>query len=226
MRISPNMFLNNMSGIGSMLRTSSAIAGRGRTGSTASYAAAKAKYNVNNYYNRQAAGYTNIGSAAESLRSTAASFASKSSANVFSAARKNGTTDGLLSQARGMVTSYNNTVKGLNGTPTSLNRVYGQMMQNAFRENRDSLKEIGITVNRDNTVSLNEKKFKAAGVDTIEKVLGAEGDFSSRIEFISENAANNAIRNASGYGYAGQYDVNGAYLSALLGVGSRYNFWS
>ena len=140
MNISPNMFLSNISGIGSMLRTSSAISGRGRAGSSATYAAANAKYNVNNYYNRQAVGYTNIGSSAESLRSTAASFSSKNSTNVFSIARKNGTTVGLLSQAKEMVTSYNNTLKGLSQTPSSLNRVYGQMMQNAFRENKDSLK--------------------------------------------------------------------------------------
>lgn len=224
MNISPNMFLSNISGIGSMLRTSSAISGRGRTGSSATYAAANAKYNVNNYYNRQAVGYTNIGSSAESLRSTAASFSSKNSTNVFSIARKNGTTVGLLSQAKEMVTSYNNTLKGLSQTPSSLNRVYGQMMQNAFRENKDSLKSIGITVNKDNTISLNEKRFREAGVDQIEKTLGSEAGFSSRIEFISENTANNAIRNATGF--AGQYDFNGAYVSALLGAGSSFNFWS
>ncbi|MBR1692982.1 MAG: hypothetical protein IJ711_09460 [Lachnospiraceae bacterium] len=236
MRITPNMLWSARS-TGTSIRSNALLSQMGRSRVGKSNTIPGSSYSFSSIYAKQAAGYANMGNASEKLRSTAAAFASKNTNNLFAAARKSGSAANLLRQAKDMVSSYNATVKNLKNTPSALNDSYRQMMENAFRENSDDLKKIGITVNRDKSVSIDEKKFASAGIDTVEQVLGS--GFSSRLEFVSGNIANYAIANASGtglqygaglsygmglqYGAGNQYGTGSNYLASMLM--NRYNFW-
>ena len=172
--------------------------------------------------------YTGIGGSAEGLRSAASALSSKAEDNVFDKARETGSSDELLRQAKAMVNGYNDTMKGLKGSSEMSNSVYNDMLGNAVKENSKALSEIGISVGRDNSLSIDEKKFQSAGIDKIEQTLGKGSGLTDRLSFVSEyvsrNAAANATRSLStmGYGSGGGY-LSTNYLSGLLGGG--YNFF-
>ena len=172
MRITNSMLWHN-SRLGSAMLGSSLLGSIG--GSRTSQKAGRAgnSYDFLNTYTSKVNSYAKLGSSSEGLRSAAAAFASTNSSNIFTSARETESVDGLLDQAKNMVNGYNDTMKNLKGQTSSLNNVYGDMLQNAFNENRDALGDIGITVDKDGTVSLDGKKFQNAGVDAVEKALGA-----------------------------------------------------
>lgn len=184
--------------------------------------------------------YIKLGENAESLRSSANVLGSVGKNNIFVNARNTGSKDALMSQAKQMVSGFNSTMRGIQNENSSLNRVYRRMMENAATDNSESLSNIGITVNRDKTLSIDEAKFKSASIDDIEAALGSKSGFVSRVGSMAENVSKNAISTAttlssvmdsydvlgSSYGsYTGMGYGSTGYLSALFSASSRINFW-
>lgn len=183
--------------------------------------------------------YIKLGENAEALRSSAKILGSTSKNGIFENARRTGSKDAILSQAKQMVSGYNSTMSSIKNEDSSLTRVYRQLMENAATENSESLSNIGITVNKDKTLSIDETKLKNASIDDLEAVLGSKSSFTSRVGSMAENVSKNAISTATNlsraygsYGissslynsYTGLGNENSAYLSALL-FGSGRNFW-
>lgn len=184
--------------------------------------------------------YIKLGENAEYLRRSANVLGSTSKNNVFENARNTGSNETIVNQAKQLVSGYNRTMNGIKNDNSSLNRVYRQLLENAATENSESLSNIGITVNRDKTLSIDETKMKNASVDDLEAALGSKSGFTSRAGSMAENVSRNAISTAtnlssaySSYGaslssyspYASLGRGNSDYLSALFAGTSRFNFW-
>lgn len=184
--------------------------------------------------------YTKLGENAESLRSSANVLGAAEKNNVFENARSTGSKDAILSQAKQMVSGYNSTMNGIKNDNSSLYRVYRRMLENAATNNRASLSSVGITVNNDKTLSIDEAKFKSASIDELEAALGSRSGFTSRVVSMAENVSKNAISTATSlsstigaYGsfgssyasYGGIGYGSSDYLSALLSGSNRFNFW-
>lgn len=75
------------------------------------------------------------------------------------------------------------------------------------------------TQSKDGTLSLDSEKMKTMDADSLEKVLGASGDFVKKTAFLAERISDNAQTNAKSL--TNQYDSSGNTYS---GTGSRYNF--
>ena len=95
--------------------------------------------------------------------------------------------------------------------------------------NKNALSEIGISYNSKNgTLSIDEKKFKAADKDKVKNLLGRDGSFGQRIRSNStliQSVAATAVRNSttSAYGSNGLYGTNSLYgLMSSYGLGSNY----
>ena len=187
--------------------------------------------------------YIKLGKDAESLRSSTNTLGYAGKNNIFENARNTGSKDAILSQAKQMVSGYNSTMSGIKDDNSSLNRVYIQLMENAAVENSESLASVGITVNKDKTLSIDEDRFKSASVDDIEAALGNGSRFTSRVGSMAENVSKNAISTAtnlnSAYSMYGSYGSYGTYsnpyaslgygnssiLSTLLRGTNGFNFW-
>lgn len=246
MRITSNMLNSYTNRINSMAYSKiSAMTQNGNRSRTSTVA--------NTTRNRQAVNnstavdkYIKLGENAESLRSSANILGSVSKNGIFENARNTGSKDAVLSQAKQMVNGYNNTMSGIKNDNSSLNRVYRKLMENAATENSESLANVGITVNNDKTLSIDEAKFKNASVDNIEAALGSGSGFTSRVGSMAENVSKNAISTATNlnnaynsygaYGSLGLYGAysnpytslgygNSSYLSALLTGTNRFSFW-
>lgn len=180
---------------------------------------------------------------ADSLRNSALTFTATGSSSLFERAKKNGSNGELMVNARQLASSYNATLKNLRNNPTALNNYTRQAMENAFHDNADALKDIGINVNYDRSVTIDEAKFRSSDTADIEKVLGKDSELMKSIERYSSSAEVGLNRSNTltsgfynslgsygfndyglgGYGGFGNSVAGNNYLSALYG--SKYNFW-
>lgn len=161
--------------------------------------------------------YEKLKDQAEKLQQAAEKTASEES---FQEARTSGDLQSVCSNVQEMVKNYNNTVKSMKNTSSPLNEYYRQMLIGAAADDKDKLKEIGITRNGDGTLKLDEDKLKAADLDKLEEVLGAKGTFSSKVSFLADRIADNAKANASSV--SSQYNALGNNYFAST---NKYNFW-
>ncbi len=162
-------------------------------------------------------GFEKLKGQAEKLQQAAEKMASEKS---FQEARTSGDLQPIISNVQEMVKNYNNTIKSMKNSSSPLNQYYRQMLKEAAADDKDKLKEIGITRGEDGTLKLDEEKLKASDVDKLEEILGAKGTFSSKVSFLADKIADNARANASSA--SSQYNALGNNYFASA---SRYNFW-
>lgn len=125
----------------------------------------------------------------------------------------------LTGTAANVVQHYNDTMEGLRKSSGILNDYYRQTMKEIASSNKDKLEEIGITVRKDGTLSLNKDKLAEADAEKVKAALGASGDFAKRMQAVASRAADNAAVSATNA--ASQYTSSGALTNSYL---SRYNF--
>lgn len=240
MRITPSMLSRSTNRINALAYTRKTAKAQGTIGNKKATVTStvRGRQSINN--NSLADKYIKLGESAESLRSSAKVLGSTSKNGIFENAKRTGSKDAIFSQVKQLVSGYNGAMSGIKNDNSSLNKVYRQLMENATTENSEFLSNIGITVNKDKTLSIDETKMKNASVDDLEAALGSKSGFTSRVGSVAENVSRNAIstaaslnsvRNSYGaslfsyntYGSLGRGNSN--FLSALLSGFSRFNFW-
>ena len=84
------------------------------------------------------------------------------------------------------------------------------------------MESIGITQSKDGSLSVDENVFRNADADTLQKVLGGEKGFASKISFLGEHISKNASENV--VSASNRYGSNGAtYMEAF--EANKYNFY-
>lgn len=162
-------------------------------------------------------GYEKLKGQAEKLQQATDKMAS---GEYFEEARKSGDLQPIYSNVQEMIKNYNNTIKSMKSTSSPLNQYYRQMLKEAAADDKDKLKQIGITRSEDGTLNVDEDKLKASDVDKLEEILGVKGTFSSKVSFLADRIADNARANASSA--SSQYNALGDNYFASA---SRYSFW-
>ncbi len=164
--------------------------------------------------------YEKLETAAEQLLQTAESFTAEGEESVFAKAKESGSNEEIYAGVETLVEKYNQTLELLRKTQSPLNEYYSQMLQGAVSDNSKALSEIGITISKDGTVSLDKDKLKAADVDTLKKTLGTPGGFSTKMAFLATHISDNAEANAESL--TSQYNAQGNSYTAQT---SKYDFW-
>ena len=97
--------------------------------------------------------------------------------------------DKTVSAMKSYVTEYNNVVSAAKGSTLTNQTAYVANMMRTTAANADKLSEIGVTVNSDGTLDINESKLKAAGTSKVQELFSSEDIMSygstvaSRIQF-------------------------------------------
>lgn len=131
------------------------------------------------------------------------------------------TDDKLLDKVKTFVSDYNDILNEIDNASSTLNSFYKQMMLETTSENKDILKEAGITENRNGYLSLDEKKFNSAGTDILEKVFGKNGRYIDKINYIAgrvDSSAETDLKSLSN-----QYSSSGRGYSSYSN--NKYNWW-
>ncbi len=125
--------------------------------------------------------------------------------------------DAIAKAVNSFVSDYNSAVEA--GSKSSNQNVSRntQYMTNMTGIYKSSLSDVGITVGKDNKLSVDENKLKSANVDTLKKVFNGKSSFASytasRSASISSSAAR-AVSTASTYGSTGRYNMFNDYYSS------------
>jgi cell division protein FtsB len=165
--------------------------------------------------------YEQLEKSASALEETMAVFSSEKEDNLFAQARKDGTTESVKKQVKEFLSNYNDVMKKLGGSDSVLNAYYKQMMQEAYDESKENLSSIGIGADGNGYLSLDESKFDAADIDTLENALGGDSTFSVKTGYIASRIANNAESYLESM--SSQYSAAGTNYSSYSS--NKYDLW-
>lgn len=181
--------------------------------------AAKASKTLNSP-NRVNINYEKLDQKAEALEKQAQSFTDESAKSMFAQAKSSGNYEDVYKHVDSFVNSYNQTLDAMKSGKDSMTSFYGSMLKRAASDQSADLSAVGITVQKDGSLTVDQEKLRAADKETLEKILGASSTFSQNVNFIAGRITNYAQSNL--VSASNGYNAFGAYTSAISG---RYNFW-
>ncbi|MCM1325162.1 MAG: hypothetical protein NC094_05955 [Bacteroidales bacterium] len=122
--------------------------------------------------------------------------------------------DKTVTAMKAYVEDYNNVVTAAKGSTLANKTAYVANMMSSTAANADKLSEVGVTVNSDGTLELDESKLKAAGSAKVQELFSADNIMSygssiaSRIQFAGASSGTNSTgsteaEKATGSGAAG-----------------------
>lgn len=120
-------------------------------------------------------------------------------------------TDAIYSAVNSFVNNYNSVVKAAGSGDVDNNSMNNRVnsMQNTTKNNSKSLAEIGITVNKDNTLSLDKDVFKKSDMSKVQNLFNGTGSYgysvSSSASMINFTA-DQALAKANTYTGTGSYN--------------------
>lgn len=129
--------------------------------------------------------------------------------------------DKIYSAVNDLVDSYNKFVKG--STDSTNNAVLRKTlnMVNSALSNSSLLNDVGISIGSDNTLSIDEEKFKNADMATVKTLFNGTGSFGSKIQSAASMvyaSINNSFGNSNLYtssGLSSSYST-GSLLDTLV----------
>lgn len=95
----------------------------------------------------------------------------------------------VVSAMKDYVSNYNSVVSAAKDSTLTSKTAYVANMMSSTAANADKLAEIGVTINSDGTLELNESKLKAAGVSKVQELFSADdlmsygSKIASRVKF-------------------------------------------
>ena len=78
----------------------------------------------------------------------------------------------LLKSITNFVTAYNNEITSLNNCGGALNQEFAKEFKTSFTANKDALEEIGITLDDDGKLTINQEKLSGAPGNKLKTVFG------------------------------------------------------
>lgn len=132
-------------------------------------------------------------------------------------------TEAIAKAVNSFVSEYNDAVKaGAASSNENVVRNTAYMTKQTGIYAR-SLSDVGITVGKDNTLSVNEDKLKSAGIDTLKRVFNGTNSFAAQTANRSNSISQAAARATS---TASTYGRNGSYNNYLYNnYYSAYNWY-
>ncbi|MEG0961608.1 MAG: hypothetical protein RSF88_01925 [Lachnospiraceae bacterium] len=163
---------------------------------------------------------TKMENSAEQLKESADALLTKGNKSVFrqeSITDKNGVTtkeynkDAIYEKVNAFVGDYNALVEATEETNTKNIAQTSTQMVNATKSNRKMLGEMGITVNKDNTLSIDKETFLKADMNKVKTMFSGNGSYaynvSTKASMIDYYAQKEASK-ANTYGNKGSYNYN------------------
>lgn len=160
--------------------------------------------------------YENLMEAAERLEQYADALNTKGEKSIYEKAKTGGDASEVYDGVEKMVSAYNDVLNKLRTDMTTLGRFYQQSLKEAATENKEGLKSIGISLDKNGRMIIDKEKLKAADVDIIENIFGADGTgtLSSKLNLIAEKVADNAEANVKSA--SSQYNAAGNSVDTLI----------
>lgn len=153
---------------------------------------------------------TLVKSSADDLKESAETLTETGEKSLFKE-EQTAVTDDMYKAVTSFVSDYNDVMESASSSSSSnVSRNASNLAQLSTVFTR-SLSEIGVTVNTDNTLSVDETKFKAADVNKVAALFNGKNSYagmvSQRADFIGDAAVKASTSSGSLYGSNGTYSA-------------------
>lgn len=164
--------------------------------------------------------YDELNQKAEELEERLKRFLKKEEVSIFDKARESGSTEEICELVKKLAGNYNSTLSAGTLVSEPLNNFYFEMLKEATADNKEELEKIGILISvKDGKLSVDSEKLKSCDVDTLESILGNDGDFQKKTALIAGKIADNAGANAESF--TSSYGSDGKISAYTAG---KYDF--
>lgn len=164
--------------------------------------------------------YKKAEKAAQSLKEQSEKLAETGEKSFWEKIKESGNTEEAYKAVEIYAERYNATLSSLQNSSDALDQYYSQMLRDAAEENSEQLQNIGITIGKNGTLSIDKEKLNAASVEDIQNAFAGSGELASKTSFLAERVKDHAqagIESASS-----QYDFKGNLYTQFA---SRFDFW-
>lgn len=161
--------------------------------------------------------YQKTKEAAEKLKEAAKQLTDSSSA-LYEDAAESKDTSKITDKVNGLIEAYNQTLSSLNKSSSALDNLYRNSLKELPEEMADLLGSVGITQNKDGSLSVDAEKLNAADADTLKQIFGSGSKFTERLSFLAGRIEENTVASLSDI--SSTYSQKGTVLSRM---GSIYN---
>ena len=127
-----------------------------------------------------------------------------------------------------LVTNFNTAYENLTELGGTVNTMYATRIKNLAYSNKTKLAEVGVTQNKNGTLTIDTKKLEATELDDLKAVFckesGLIGDLQEHAKSMKESAAATAsvLNKMAGTSTYNQYGTSSSYFNY---AGSLYNYW-
>lgn len=158
--------------------------------------------------------YEKMKDAAERLEQYADALTSAGSGSVYEKAKESGDSSELCDEVERLVSAYNETLDKLSSDMSAMGRFYMSSFKEVVAENKNTLKNLGISTDKNGRMSVDREKLRDADAEQLERVFGGSGTLSSRLNLIAGKVADNAQANVRSI--FSQYNAAGSSVDTLL----------
>lgn len=127
--------------------------------------------------------------------------------------------DSIYKAVNQFVKDYNSVISATDASSSSSIQKYANSMTGYTTANKNSLSKIGITVNSDNTLSIDEDTFRKANMDTVKNLFNKTGSYGYRV---SSQASMINLAAGKEADKASTYNASGAYSNSY-NAGNIFN---
>ena len=165
-----------------------------------------------------------ISTAADSMKESADSLLAKESKSVFNQKSVKSTdetgkttvsqeydTDAIYKAVSGFVTDYNNLLSKTSAASSRTLQGKADTLASVTSANAKLLSRVGITVNSDNSLSIDEKTFKKSDMGTVKNLFGTTGAYGYKVSAQASMIDYTANKESA---KANTYTANGTYSNA------------
>ena len=171
--------------------------------------------------------YNSIKTSAAKVQSDASALLVTGDESLFTKAETSGSTVDILTSLGSFVDDYNAMVKELAGTKDKSNDDYLEELKSIFNNAKDSLETVGLSMNSDGTISIDQGKLQSATVTELKSACQDSGfldKVTEKCDYIGANAAVDVyLANASNYTSSGAYANNGSSTGMSSMMAELYN---
>ena len=143
---------------------------------------------------------------AKNLKSAADKLVQRGSESVFKQTAGEYDTDKIYDAVNNFASAYNDVITKASASDSS-----ARSMKNATAVNAKALSKIGITIGSDNKLSVDEKTFKAADMNSVKSLFNGNGSFGYQTEVkaaMIDSAASMEAGRSNTYTGRGSYSYN------------------
>lgn len=181
-----------------------------------------AKTQADNTLNKsKRAAYEKQEKAAEELNARLQKLIEEGKDNLFEKAESSGDTGDICKEVEKIVDKYNQLLSNMKNTSGVLDNFYKKSLTGLTEDNKELLKELGITVLKDGTLKLDKNQLKGASLDALKKAFSKDGTIASKMAAISSGIASFAEANLQSA--SDSYLPNGNTSSRYSP--NKYDFW-